>query len=478
MASQVTIVGGGFAGCEAAWACAQRGAEVTLYEMRPVRTTPVHHTGLLAELVCSNSLKSGLLTNASGVLKEEMRRLGSLIVPAAERNRVPAGEALAVDRDAFAQEITASVESHPNIRVVRQEITAIPTQRPLVLATGPLTSESLARAMSVLTGGASLSFYDAVAPTVTLESLDLSCIFRASRRGRSLAGAEPAGAAQSCGGGAGEPGADYLNCPLTREEYMAFWEALNAAELAPLHDFEQNAPAEKMVFFEMCVPVEELARRGPRTLAFGPMRPIGLTDPRSGRRPFAVVQLRQENRAGTLWGLVGFQTRLKWGEQKRVFRMIPGLENAEFVRFGVMHRNTYVNSPRVLTSACELREHPGIFLAGQITGVEGYLESAAIGLLAGINAARSAGWLPGVTPPSETVLGSLARYLVETPEAHFAPMNSNWGIVPELEGPPIRDKREKARLKGERSLRALDQFRLELNEGSGTFSEAAPVMQP
>ncbi len=464
MDDQVTIVGGGFAGSEAAWAAAQRGSKVTLYEMRPVKRTPVHQTGDLAELVCSNSFKSNLLTNASGVLKEEMRRLGSLILPIAEKHRVPAGEALAVDREPFAHEVTATLESHPNITVVREEMTTLPAARPLILATGPLTSDALAAEIARLTGGDALSFYDAVAPTVTYDSLDLTKIFRASRRGKGAGLAqtnEPQEAeaeeAPGCGGSPSES-ADYLNCPFTKEEFEAFWKALVEAEKAPLHDFEERDTPEKMVFFEMCVPVEELARRGPRTLAFGPMKPIGLTDPRTGRRPWAVLQLRQENKEGTLWGLVGFQTQLKWGEQKRIFRLVPGLENAEFIRYGVMHRNTYINAPRLLDLTCQLRDHPGLFLAGQMTGVEGYLESAAIGIVTGLNAHRRLRGLPPAVLPRETVLGSLCRYLVESDPKHFAPMNSNWGIVPELPAPIPRDKREKARLKAERALSALDSF--------------------
>lgn len=444
METEITVIGGGFAGVEAAWAAAQRGSRITLYEMRPVKGTPVHHTGDLAELVCSNSFKSALLTNASGVLKEEMRRLGSLILPIAARHSVPAGEALAVDREPFAREVTEAIEAHPNITVVRQEVTALPENRPLILATGPLTSDALAAEIARLTGGDSLSFYDAVAPTLTYDSLDLTKVFRASRRGK---GKEDE-----------SESADYLNCPLDKDEYLAFWQALVEAEKAPLHGFELEAAPGKMVFFEMCVPIEELARRGPRTLAFGPMKPIGLVDPRTGRRPYAVVQLRQENKEGTLWGLVGFQTRLKWGEQKRLLRMIPGLENAEFIRYGVMHRNTYVNAPRLLDLTCQLREHPGVFLAGQMTGVEGYLESAAIGMVAGLNAHRQAQNLPPAVPPRDSVLGSLCYYLVETDPKHFAPMNSNWGIVPELPPPPIRDKREKARRKAERALTAFDDF--------------------
>ncbi len=465
MSKEVVVVGGGFAGVEAAWAAAERGCTVTLYEMRPNRPTQVHRTSDLAELVCSNSFKSNLLTNASGVLKEEMRRLGSVILPIAEKNRVPAGEALAVDRESFAEEVTRTLEQHPNITIVREEITEIPAARPLIIATGPLTSDALAAQLQGLTGGESLSFYDAVAPTVTADSLDMSKVFRASRRGKgagfatAVAEEESSEPAEGPGcAGAPEESADYLNCPFEKNEYMAFWQALTEAELAPMHAFEEADKVEKMVFFEMCVPIEELARRGAKTMAYGPMKPMGLIDPRTGRRPYAVVQLRQENREGTLWGLVGFQTRMKWGEQKRVLQLIPGLENAEFIRYGVMHRNTYVNAPKLLDYSCQFREHPGIFLAGQMTGVEGYLESAAIGIIAGLNAARITQGLSTAVPPRESVLGSLCAYLVETEPKRFSPMNSNWGIVPELEGPVIRDKREKARRKGERALAAFDGF--------------------
>lgn len=457
MPESITVIGGGFAGVEAAWAAASRGSSVTLYEMRPRRMTSVHRTGDLAELVCSNSFKSNLLTNASGVLKEEMRRLGSLILPIAEKHRVPAGEALAVDREPFAREVTERIESHPNIRVIHDEICDLPATRPIIIATGPLTTESLAEQIKTLTGSESLYFYDAVAPTVTLDSIDLSKVFRASRRGKG-SGLDAISGQSALGSSSipvpGEPvSEDYLNCPFTRDEYQAFWRELVNAEAAIPH----NPDDEKAAWFEMCMPVEELARRGERTLAFGPMKPVGLTDPRTGRRPWAVLQLRQENRDGTLWGLVGFQSRLKWGEQKRIFRMIPGLGNAEFVRLGVIHRNIYVNSPTVLDLHAQLRDHPGIFLAGQITGVEGYLESAAIGIVAGLNAHRLAAGLPLVTPPRETALGSLCHYLVETDPKRFAPMNANFGIMPEL-SQTIRDKREKARLKAERALAAIDRF--------------------
>ncbi|MCC6728310.1 MAG: methylenetetrahydrofolate--tRNA-(uracil(54)-C(5))-methyltransferase (FADH(2)-oxidizing) TrmFO [Chthonomonadales bacterium] len=455
MDGSVTIIGGGFAGVEAAWAAASRGSRVVLHEMRPARMTAVHQTGDLAELVCSNSFKSDLPTNASGILKREMRALGSLTLAVAERHRVPAGEALAVDREPFAREITARLGAHPCVHIVRGEVTEVPASRPLVLATGPLTSESLATSMARITGAESLYFYDAVAPTITLESIDTSKVFRASRRGRhtALPNADSEGGP---GRATGEEG-DYLNCPMAREEYLAFHQALAGAEVSASH----NPEDEGVPYFEMCLPVEELARRGPRTLAYGPMKPIGLTDPRTGQRPYAVVQLRQENRDGTLWGLVGFQSRLKWGEQRRVFRMIPGLEGAEFVRYGVMHRNTYVCSPRILGLDAQLREHPGVFLAGQITGVEGYLESAAIGIVAGLNAHRTLAGEPAVTPPRPTALGSLCHYLVETPPAHFAPMNANFGIMPELDQ-PVRDKRRKAEARSERARAEMDHWLAEV----------------
>ncbi|MGC8669192.1 MAG: methylenetetrahydrofolate--tRNA-(uracil(54)-C(5))-methyltransferase (FADH(2)-oxidizing) TrmFO [Chthonomonadales bacterium] len=437
---QLLVVGGGLAGVEAAWAAAGRGVRVILLEMRPVRGTAVHRTGDLAELVCSNSLKSRLITNASGVLKEEMRLLGSVVLAAAERHAVSAGEALAVDREAFAREVTQLLESHPLISVRREEVRHIPRHRPLVLATGPLTTHELARELQAYTGEKSLAFFDAVAPTVTLESIDLSRVFRASRRKRGQADGDA-------------PGDDYLNCPMDREQYRSFWREIVAAEVAQPHNPEDA----ETPFFEMCLPIEELAKRGEQTLAYGPMRPVGLIDPRTGRRPYAVVQLRQENKAGTLWGLVGFQTRLKWGEQKRIFRMIPGLENADFVRYGVVHRNIYVSAPRVLELGLQVRGHPGLFLAGQITGVEGYLESAAMGLLAGINCLRWAHGLPPVEPPEQTVMGSLCRYLRETDPDRFAPMNANFGILPEP-CVPVRGKREKALYKAEQALQAMRAF--------------------
>lgn len=439
--NHITVIGGGLAGSEAAWAAASRGATVTLYEMRPTKMTPAHRSDRLAELVCSNSLKSALLTNAAGLLKEEMRRLGSVVVAAAGMSAVPAGEALAVDPEAFAAAVTERLAACDRITVVREEVQALPVDRPVVIATGPLTSEPMTAALAEVTGEESLHFFDAVAPTVTLESLDMDRVFRASRRGRGLlAEAE-----------AGETLGDYINCPMTREEYEAFYDALIHAEIADPHlASEKDAP-----YFEACIPVEVMARRGPRTLAFGPMRPVGLTDPRTGRRAYAVVQLRQENRQGTLWGLVGFQTRLKWGEQRRVFRMIPGLEHAEFVRYGVMHRNTYVNSPRALEPTTQTRHDRGVFVAGQLAGVEGYVESAALGILAGLNAARLASGLQPLVPPAETVLGSLCRYITEADPRSFAPMNANHGLLPPLVPRP-RDRRERGQAYAERSLAALD----------------------
>jgi len=449
----VLVVGGGLAGVESAWAAANRGAQVLLYEMRPARMTPAHRTGNLAEIVCSNSFKSALLSNASGLLKEEMRRLGSVLLPAAEECAVPAGEALAVDAQAFAELVTERVHGHPEITVVREEVTSIPDDRPVVIATGPLTSDALAAAIQELTGAEALSFYDAVAPTVTLESLDMSRIYRASRRGKTLprTGDVPA-----------EEG-DYLNCPMTKDEYERFYTALIEAEQATPHLPDE----EKTPFFEACVPVEELARRGPDTLRYGPMRPIGLRNPRTGQRPYAVVQLRQENRAGTLWGLVGFQTRLKWSDQRRVFRMIPGLENAEFVRYGVMHRNTYLRSPKVLTTGLEFKAAAGVFAAGQLVGVEGYLESAATGMLAGINAVRYARGLPTVLPPPETMLGALSRYVLEADPERFSPMNANHGLLPPL-SERIRNRHERGLTYARRALQALEAWLKELEPHGGT----------
>ncbi|MFM2413263.1 MAG: FADH(2)-oxidizing methylenetetrahydrofolate--tRNA-((54)-C(5))-methyltransferase TrmFO, partial [Armatimonadota bacterium] len=363
MSNSVHVIGAGLAGSEAAWQLAQCGRKVILHEMRPVRNTPVHRSNFAAEIVCSNSFKSNHVSNASGVLKEEMRRLDSLIVRCADATSVPAGEALAVDRDLFSSMVTSELELHRNIDFRRGEVTELP-EGDVIIASGPLTSDSLAETIGKLTGRYDLYFYDAVAPVIEASSIDMSKVFRASRRGKGL---EPDMSDDAA----------YLNCPLEKDEYYALVDAINVAELAPIHDFED------IKFFEACLPVEELARRGPKTLAFGPLKPIGLTDPHTGRRPYAVIQLRQENKSGSLFNMVGFQTRMKWGEQSRIFRMIPGLEKAEFVRFGVMHRNTYIHSPTLLTRNLALRTDQRIRFAGQITGVEGYLESAATGLMAG-----------------------------------------------------------------------------------------------
>ncbi|MBC7809073.1 MAG: methylenetetrahydrofolate--tRNA-(uracil(54)-C(5))-methyltransferase (FADH(2)-oxidizing) TrmFO, partial [Akkermansiaceae bacterium] len=400
---------------------------------------PAHQTDKAAEIVCSNSFKSNHLSNASGVLKEEMRRLDSLIVSCAEETSVPAGEALAVDREAFSERVTERLQNHPNITFVRAEATEIENGPVTVIATGPLTSDALAAKIGELTGRYDLYFYDAVAPIVDASTIDYSKVFRASRRGKGLETDASDDAA-------------YLNCPLTKDEYETIVAEIVKAEKAPMHDFED------IRYFEACLPVEELAARGPRTLAFGPLKPVGLTDPRTGRWPHAVVQMRQENKAGTLFNLVGFQTRLKWGEQKRIFRMIPGLENAEFVRFGVMHRNTYIHSPTLLDATLQLRSRPELLFAGQIVGVEGYLESAAMGLVAGINAARLASKEKPVAFPPETILGSLTQYASAYEGKQFAPMNACWGILPPLEGDRIRDKKERGAQMGQRALRIFDCF--------------------
>ncbi len=446
--SHIRIIGGGLAGCEAAWQAASRGVPVTLYEMRPARQTDVHRTSDLAELVCSNSLRADKLDNAVGLLKEEMRRLGSLVMRAADATRVPAGAALAVDRERFAAFITAAVEDHPLITVVREEVEQIPEPRgsgePVILATGPLTSERLAASIAGFVGQDYLYFYDAISPIVLAESIDMAKVFRASRWGRSLGPRESAsgpgadaGAARVCGTDEGD--GDYLNCPLTASEYGAFYDALVGAEKASVHDLDRER------FFEGCLPIEVLAHRGRDTLRFGPMKPVGLDDPRTGRRPYAVVQLRQDNLAGDHYSLVGFQTQLKWGEQARVLRMIPGLESAEFVRFGMVHRNTYINGPSVLRETWQTRVREDLFFAGQISGVEGYVESAASGLLAGLNAAALA---LGETPramPRTTAMGALAFYVSHALAADYQPTNITFGIMDPLREPPRRrDARKQA----------------------------------
>ncbi|HXL05028.1 MAG TPA: methylenetetrahydrofolate--tRNA-(uracil(54)-C(5))-methyltransferase (FADH(2)-oxidizing) TrmFO [Bacillota bacterium] len=403
----VVIVGGGLAGSEAAWQIARRNIRVSLVEMRPCMMTPAHTTSDLAELVCSNSLGSDSFRNASGVLKEELRIFGSLIMRCAEGARIPAGSALAVERHRFSRLVSSYIRRSPNICVLREEVASIPLHRPCIIASGPLTSERLARSIAELTGEDSLYFYDAVAPIVTLESLDMSRVFWGSRYGRG--------------------GDDYLNCPMTKEEYDRFYDALVSARTAPLHEFED------MKVFEACMPVETLAKRGRESLAYGPLRPVGLRDPRTGKRPYAVVQLRPENVSRSLLNLVGFQTRLTWDEQRRVFRMIPGLGNAEFVRYGVMHRNTFINSPKILLPTLQCQHDDGLFFAGQISGVEGYLESAASGLVAGVNAARLVLGLPPFRFPKETIIGALCDYVSTQRADAFQPMNANFGILPKLD---------------------------------------------
>jgi len=439
--SDLVVIGGGLAGSEAAWQAAQQGLSVTLYEMRPLRQTPAHVTDRLAELVCSNSLGSNLVDRAPGLLKEELRRLGSMVLECADATAVPAGGALAVDREAFAQMVTERIADHPRITLRREEVTTIPTDRPTVIATGPLTSSSLAAEIGRLSGTEYLYFYDAMAPIVTAESVNMEIAFRASRYGR------------------GEGEGDYLNCPMNRAEYERFVKALLSAETIPLRDFEREDPR----FFEACLPVEVLAARGMEALAFGPLKPVGLTDPRTGKRPYAVVQLRQDNRAATLYNMVGFQTNLKWGEQERVFRLIPGLEQAEFVRFGQMHRNTFINSPRLLHPTMQFRARQDLFFAGQITGTEGYIGSVASGLVAGLNAARLVrGQSPLIFPPT-TMIGALCRYITTADPDNFQPMKANFGLLPPLE-PPVRNKRARYAAYARRALADLGRFKATFTE--------------
>ena len=479
--AQIHVIGAGLAGSEAAWQAASRGVHVTLHEMRPVRPTAVHKTDRFAELVCSNSFRGDKLDNAVGLLKEEMRRLGSLVMRAADATRVPAGAALAVDREAFAQAVTHAVESHPLVDVLREEVTRLPddaSMYPLVVATGPLTSDALSADLAAFVGGEHLYFYDAISPIVLAESIDMSKVFRASRWGRSspsdraagrstdlkvgaasmAAGSTnlavgSAGDAPACGVDDGE--GDYLNCPLTRVEYEAFYAALTSAESATVRDFE------KETFFEGCLPIEVMAHRGVDTLRFGPMKPVGLVDPRTGTLPYAVVQLRQDNLAGDHYSLVGFQTQLKWSEQARVLRMIPGLEAAEFVRFGIVHRNTYVNGPTVLRDTWQTKRRPDLFFAGQMSGVEGYVESAASGLLAGLNAAALALGHSPRPAPRETAIGALAYYVSHADPRHYQPSNITFGIMPPPPAAPGGKKAKKPDRKiatSERALRALEEW--------------------
>jgi methylenetetrahydrofolate--tRNA-(uracil-5-)-methyltransferase len=427
----ITIIGAGLAGCEAAWQIAKRGGRVILYEMKPEVYSSAHRSPFFAELVCSNSFKSESLENASGILKEEMSQLESLILKVARKARVPAGDSLAVDREVFSREVTQTLESLNNVKVIRKEVSSIPPDGFTIIATGPLTSEALSREIQKLTGSHRLFFYDAISPIVTADSINFQKIFKSSRYGKG--------------------GTDYINCPMNEEEYDQFVEALNEAERVPVQAFE------KRYLFEGCLPVEEMAQRGKNTLAHGPLKPVGLIDPVTGKRPFAVVQLRQEDRFETLFNLVGFQTRLKHEEQKRIFRTIPGLEHAEFVRLGSIHRNTFIDAPRLLGDSLQLKHCPNLFFAGQITGVEGYMESTAMGLLCGINAYRYANGMPTVVPPPLTAIGTLIRYITQSLSVPFQPMNINFGLFPPLPG---RSKgRAKRLLLAKRALSEMEEWK-------------------
>lgn len=430
----VNVIGAGLAGSEAAWQLANRGIKVNLFEMRPVKMTPAHHTSQFAELVCSNSLRANTLTNAVGVLKEEMRNLNSLIMQAADESSVPAGGALAVDRHDFAGRITETLKNHENITVVNEEVTEIP-EGITIIASGPLTSPELSAQIQQLTGEEHLYFYDAAAPIIEKDSIDFEKVYIKSRYDK------------------GE--AAYINCPMNEEEFNAFYEALVTAETVPLKEFE------KEIFFEGCMPIEVMASRGKKTMLFGPLKPVGLEDPKTGKRPFAVIQLRQDDAAGTLYNLVGFQTHLKWGAQKEVLKLIPGLENAEIVRYGVMHRNTFINSPNVLSATYQLKSRPTLFFAGQMTGVEGYVESAASGLIAGINAARVVLGEEPVEFPAETAMGSMAKYITTTNAKNFQPMNANFGLFPELPE-KIKGKKERNEMHANRALKTIQNFAKEV----------------
>ena len=432
----VTVIGAGLAGCEAAWQLARRGIPVTLREMKPEKMTPAHTSSDFAELVCSNSLRGAGLENAVGLLKEELRRLGSLILEAADATRVEAGGALAVDRHVFSQYITKAIRSHPGIQVVEGEVTELPTEGEVVVATGPLTSDALAEKLAALFGeGTTLNFFDAAAPLVTFESIDMDCAWFASRYDKGTA--------------------DYINCALDEETYRAFWRELCEAQEAEVHGFEDKN------VFEGCMPVEVMARRGEDTMRYGPLKPRGLKDPRTGREPYAVVQLRKDNAAGTIYNLVGFQTHLKFGEQKRVFSMIPALKNAEYVRYGVMHRNTYLDSPRLLDRYYRLKKEPRISFAGQMTGVEGYVESTASGFLVGVETARRLRGMPPIDFPQETAIGALGLYVSNGSVGNFQPMNINFGIIPPL-GYKVKGKRNKNAVLSQRSLEILEPMREEI----------------
>ncbi len=436
---QITIIGGGLAGCEAAWQAARRNCRVALFEMKPQVFSPAHSSPLLAELVCSNSLRSSDITSAVGLLKEEMRRLDSLLMRAAADTEVPAGKALAVDRELFARQVTEILEQHPLIEIHRQEIRELPLpeQGPIIVATGPLTSTALSDSLALLTGGERLSFYDAIAPIVIAESLDLNVVYQKSRYDDG-------------------PG-DYLNCPMDRETYLRFIDELAKAEYVPLRPFEEAK------YFEGCLPIEVLCARGPETLRFGPMKPVGLADPKTGYEPWAVVQLRKENREGTTYNMVGFQTKLTYSEQKRIFRLIPGLEHVEFARLGSIHRNTFVCAPLLLLPTLQLKARPDLLLAGQLSGVEGYVESIAMGLLAGINAARLAHGAAPVSPPPATALGSLITHLTAGDPDHFQPSNVNFSLFPAWE--TKIPKKQRGRLRAETALLALQQWQEEWQEG-------------
>jgi methylenetetrahydrofolate--tRNA-(uracil-5-)-methyltransferase len=436
MAPTVDIIGGGLAGSEAAWQLAERGLDVVLHEMRPHVTTEAHKTERLAELVCSNTFKSTETTNAHGLLKAEMRLLGSMILECADVARVPGGTALSVDRDVFSAAVSERIGSHPRIDVRRGEVMMLPS--PGIIATGPLTSNALAEAIRARLGVDSLAFYDAIAPIVAHDSIDLDIAFRASRYGKETMEGEADGA--------------YYNCPMTREQYEAFLDALTAADQAAAHQFDA------VPYFDGCMPAEEIARRGRESLRFGPMKPVGLTDPRTGREAYAVVQLRMEDRAGRMWNLVGFQTRLRYPEQQRVFRLIPGLENAEFLRFGSIHRNSYLNAPSALTSHLSLKDDAMTLFAGQLTGVEGYTESTATGLLAGINLSRLLAGDEPVVPPPTTMVGALYRYMREADPRHFQPMNANFGLVDDLPS-RVKDKRIKKERLAERAIADMTRWR-------------------
>ncbi|KRL90841.1 methylenetetrahydrofolate--tRNA-(uracil(54)-C(5))-methyltransferase (FADH(2)-oxidizing) TrmFO [Lactobacillus kalixensis] len=433
MPKNVTVIGGGLAGSEAAWQLAKRGINVDLYEMRPKKMTPAHETSNLAELVCTNSMRSNQLSNAVGLLKEEMRQMDSLIMKAADKTQVPAGGALAVDRDSFSKYVSDTLRGMDNVTIHEEEITEIPKDGITIIATGPLTSDTLAEQINDFSGTDSLHFYDAAAPIVAADSIDMNIVYKKSRYDR------------------GE--AAYLNCPMTKEQYEKFAHELIHAEVADVHGFEKDD------VFEGCMPIEVMAARGAKTMLFGPLKPVGLEDPHTGETPYAVIQLRQDNAAASMYNIVGFQTHLKYGEQKRVFSMIPGLENARFVRYGKMHRNTYIASPDLLTASYEAKKQKGLFFAGQMTGVEGYVESAGSGLVAGINAAREAMDEDTVVFPKDTALGSMANYVTTTSAKHFQPMNASFALIPGLEGKKIRNKRERHEKISERGLESLAKFK-------------------